>query len=141
MMRFEDEVLMDLQDVGAVADDALQVDYAIYPVVQTSQIGNRPVFRRLHQNIESNPELLRQYLFPRPGTNARGVWVDGLRGAAVELARRLGLHRITEGERHAHGVRHVHGYTGRRRGRHNDGRSEHIFYGRRVPRAGQNFFD
>lgn len=130
---FVDEAIGDL-DRWLGLDDA-EVDEAVYPVVQaTVTTGGRPVFQRLRPDIERHSHRMRAYLFPPHGSNARGIWVDGPRTQAVDIARSLGLHGITEGERHGQGRPHIHGQAGRRR-------SQHIFYGRRVPALGENFFD
>lgn len=103
-------------------------DEAIYPVIR-----GRKGLRVIHRNIEGNDFQIRQAVLPHPGSNSQGAWVEGSRSATVDVARRLGLRSITEGERHHRGARHIHGRSSGRW-------STHIFYGRRVPRPDQDFF-
>jgi hypothetical protein len=130
---FVDEAIADL-DRWLSLDDA-DIDEYVYPVIQAPvTTRGRPVFQRLEPDIEGDTRRMGEYLFPRRIPNARGIWVHGPRSKARRIARRLGLHRITETEQHGRGQPHIHGYAA-------DGRrSQHIFYGP-APAVGQNFFD
>lgn len=147
-MRFEDEVMQALMSFdtsfsdirsNSLFDDETEADYAARPiawrVIQSSRSHDgRPTFRIAGRLNPRRAELLQRILFPRPGDPpSGGVWIQGSLSTAREFLQSIGLRNVAGPETHPGGQPHIHATHPA------GGRSQHVFYGRRLPR--QNFFD
>jgi hypothetical protein len=137
---YEEEILQDVMDEEEQGRDEFGEYFdlqeaarapRVYRVITAGRTPQgRPRFRL--GGLIRGARAVRQALFPAGGPSA-GVWVAGGPQAAREFARQNRLRNVTPPERHGGGRTHVHASAP------GGGRSEHIFYGGRIPRG--VFFD